>query len=84
MDTRNVITLDGARLDDLPDPVSINDLPNLEIYTVPQVAHMLNMTPGTVYQLLRNGTIPARRLGRRWLISRRRFHDWLDDLPRGA
>jgi excisionase family DNA binding protein len=84
MDTRNVITLDGARLDDLPDPVSINDLPNLEIYTVPQVAHMLNMTAGTVYQLLRNGTIPARRLDRRWLISRRRFHDWLDDLPRGA
>jgi excisionase family DNA binding protein len=27
---------------------------------------------------LRDGTIPAERVGRRWVISRRRLHAWLD------
>jgi excisionase family DNA binding protein len=63
----------------LSDSVSMSDLPRAEIYTVPQVARMLDMNLGTVYQLLRNGVIPAKRLGRRWVIPRKRFHQWLDD-----
>jgi excisionase family DNA binding protein len=74
----NVMLLDVSRVDPT-EPISVSDLPGTEIYTVAQVARMLNMNVGTVYQLLRNGAIPAKRLGRRWVISRKRFHQWLDD-----
>jgi excisionase family DNA binding protein len=74
----NVVLLDVSRVDS-SDPISMSDLPATEIYTVPQVARMLNMNLGTIYQLVRNGVIPAKRLGRRWVISRKRFHQWLDD-----
>jgi excisionase family DNA binding protein len=74
----DVIQLDVSRVDSW-DPITVSDLPGTEIYTVPQVARMLNMNLGTIYQLLRDGVIPAKRLGRRWVISRKRFHQWLDD-----
>lgn len=75
----NVVLLAGTHFD--PDePISVKDLPGSEIYTVMDVAHMLNINVGTVYQLLRNGAIPAKRLGRRWVIPRKRFHGWLDGL----
>lgn len=35
-------------------------------------------TRGVAYAGVRNGSIPATRIGRRWLIPRRRFHPWLD------
>ena len=50
-------------------------------YTVAEVAALLGLHLGGVYELLRDGTIPAERLGRRWIISRVRFHSWLDGTP---
>ncbi|MCF7550903.1 helix-turn-helix domain-containing protein [Pseudonocardia sp. WMMC193] len=47
-------------------------------YTVEQVATLLDLSRGIAYQHVRDGVIPAQRVGRRWLISRRRFHAWLD------
>ena len=47
-------------------------------YTVEEVAHLLNLSRGVAYQHVRDGLIPAERIGRRWLIPRRRFHAWLD------
>jgi excisionase family DNA binding protein len=75
----SVVRLDGSRFD-WTDPISAKDLSVQEIYTVAHVAHMLGINVGTAYQLLRNGTIPAKRLGRRWVIPRKRFHEWLDGL----
>jgi excisionase family DNA binding protein len=74
-----VMLLDEARFDPA-DPISVKDLPGLEIYTVAHVARMLSINVGTVYQLLHEGAIPAKRLGRRWVIPRKRFHEWLDGL----
>jgi excisionase family DNA binding protein len=74
-----VTLLDEACFDSA-DPISMKDLPRSEIYTVAQAARMLSISVGTVYQLLREGAIPAKRLGRRWVIPRRRFHVWLDAL----
>jgi hypothetical protein len=34
--------------------------------------------PLDTYQHIRNGVIPAERIGRRWPAPRKRFHDWLD------
>ncbi len=50
-------------------------------YTVEEVAYLLNLSRGVTYECLRDGTIPAERVGRRWVISRRRLHAWLDGLP---
>lgn len=47
-------------------------------YTVDEVARLLNLSRGVAYQHVRDGRIPAERIGRRWLIPRRRFHAWLD------
>jgi excisionase family DNA binding protein len=74
-----VMVLDGVRFDPA-DPISVKDLPDPEIYTVVQVARMLRINVGTVYPLLRDGVMPAKRLGRRWVIPRKRFHEWLDGL----
>lgn len=47
-------------------------------YTVDEVAHLLHLSRGIAYQYVRDGVIPAQRIGRRWLISRKRLHAWLD------
>ncbi|WP_214370897.1 helix-turn-helix domain-containing protein [Pseudonocardia sp. H11422] len=47
-------------------------------YTVDEVAYLLNVSRGMAYQYVRDGVIPAERIGRRWLIPRKRLHDWLD------
>lgn len=43
------------------------------------VAEMLNISVNRLYEHLQNGDIPAKKLGRRWRISTKRFFDWLDD-----
>lgn len=50
------------------------------VYTVPEVAQLLSLARGTAYALVRDGTIPALRLGGRWVVPRTRFHAWLDSL----
>jgi excisionase family DNA binding protein len=50
------------------------------VYTVKEVAYLLTLSLGNTYELIRVGTIPAYRLGRRWVIPRTRFHAWLDSL----
>ena len=52
-------------------------------YTVDEVAQLLSLSRGITYASLRDGTIPAERVGRRWVISRRRLHTWLDELSDG-
>jgi len=47
-------------------------------YTVDEVAQLLNLSRGVTYQHVRDGVIPAERIGRRWLIPRKRLHAWLD------
>src|SRR3954454_21850856 len=49
------------------------------VYTVREVAHLLSLSLGATYALVRTGGIPARRLGSRWVIPRARFEQWLDD-----
>jgi excisionase family DNA binding protein len=47
-------------------------------YTVDEVARLLNLSRGVTYQYVRDGVIPAERIGRRWLVPRKRLHAWLD------
>lgn len=54
------------------------------VYTVAEVAAMLSLSLGSTYTLIRAGDIPAKKMGARWVIPKRRFHAWLDDLPDAA
>lgn len=54
--------------------------PNKATYTVLEVAYLLNLSRGVTYQYVKDGTIPAMRVGRRWVIPRKRFAEWLDSL----
>lgn len=53
----------------------------IEVYTVAEVAHMLQLSLGGAYQLCRNEQMPAKKLGNRWVVPKKAFHKWLDDLP---
>ena len=50
------------------------------VYTVKEVARMLSLSLGGTYALVRDGTIPAHKMGNRWIVPKRRFHAWLDGL----
>ncbi len=54
------------------------------VYTVDEVAELLGLSRGLTYDLVRAGTIPAERLGRRWIIPRARLDAWLAGVERGA
>jgi excisionase family DNA binding protein len=47
-------------------------------YSVDEVAALLGIARGVAYEAVRDGSIPATRVGRRWLVPRKRFHNWLD------
>jgi excisionase family DNA binding protein len=48
------------------------------VYSVAQVAELLGLGLGLAYSLVRDGTIPARKLGSRWVIPCAVFHTWLN------
>ncbi|RIQ21859.1 helix-turn-helix domain-containing protein [Jiangella rhizosphaerae] len=50
------------------------------VYSVAEVAELLNLALGGTYALVRSGDIPARKLGGRWVIPKQVFHDWLEDV----
>jgi excisionase family DNA binding protein len=58
--------------------------PNRLTYTVTEAAYLLNLSRGLAYQYVREGIIPAERIGRRWVVPRGRFHAWLDGQQEGA
>lgn len=63
--------------------VSMNDLPQSVVYTPEQVAGMLGLARARIYKLLAAGQIPAKRLGRRWIIPRAAFDAWLNAVEKG-
>jgi excisionase family DNA binding protein len=50
------------------------------VYTVQEVAHLLGLGLSGTYLLIREGTIPAIKIGGRWLVPKSRFHAWLDGI----
>jgi len=46
--------------------------------SVGQLASMLGWSLRTTYTHLRGNRIPARQVGTRWVISRRRIEEWLN------
>jgi excisionase family DNA binding protein len=48
------------------------------VYTVAEVAALLDLSLGLTYALVRDGTIPARKLGGCWKVPKDAFHTWLN------
>ena len=46
--------------------------------TTDEVLAYLNVTPRTIYRLIRAGDIPALRVGRQWRFRRTDLDGWLD------
>jgi excisionase family DNA binding protein len=44
--------------------------------SVPEIAGRLSLGRMAVYQLLESRTIPAIRLGRRWIVTRYAYEQW--------
>src|SRR4051794_31115502 len=62
-------------------PAPVLPIGSCAVYTVTEAAELLSLSRGSAYTLVRNGQIPALKLGGRWIIPKRRFHTWLDNLP---
>ena len=48
------------------------------ILTTEEVLDYLRVTPGTIYRLIRDGELPALRIGRQWRFRRSDIDEWLD------
>jgi excisionase family DNA binding protein len=46
--------------------------------TTEQVLGYLNITPRTIYRLIRNGELPAIRIGRQWRFRRADLDRWVE------
>lgn len=44
----------------------------------PEIAAVMGIGINSVYEGLRSGEIPSLRVGRRWIVSRRRFMAWFE------
>ena len=48
------------------------------IMTVEEVSEYLRLARSTVYKLLKDEELPARKLGGRWRVSRKALEAWLE------
>ena len=48
-----------------------------EVMTVKEVADYLRLAESTVYRLVKNGSLPGRKLGGNWRFSRKNLDRWL-------
>ena len=51
----------------------------LDAYTV---AYILGLSRATTLKLLRNGTIPGTKVGRKWRVTKNNLLRWLEANPR--
>jgi excisionase family DNA binding protein len=52
---------------------------NPSVMTVSEMANYLRVHPTTIYRLLKNGKIPAFRVGSDWRFNRERIDQWRMD-----
>ena len=53
-------------------------MPRNEILTADEVAELLRIHPATLYKMIKNGDLPAFRVGSDWRFSRNSIEKWLE------
>lgn len=48
------------------------------VYTIQEVAEMLDISRSYAYELVRNGTIPVLELGKKRVIPKEKFNKWVN------
>lgn len=48
------------------------------VYTVQEVAGLLNISKSYAYELIKNGTIPVLKLGKRRVVPKEKFNNWIN------
>lgn len=48
------------------------------VYSIQEVADLLGISKSYAYELVRNGTIPVLQLGRKRVIPKEKFNDWVN------
>ena len=51
---------------------------NPDLMTIGEAAIYLGQSPRWLGDALRRGTVPGARMGLKWILSKRRLDDWLD------
>ena len=67
-------------MSDVPAPESApssSATPERATLDIPEIAHLLGCSRGTAYRAAREGRLPALRIGRRLVVPRRAFDQWL-------
>lgn len=59
----------------------MNEITPDEVMTVKEVAEYLRLAESTVYRLVKNGSLPGRKLGGNWRFSRKSLDEWLKEKP---
>ena len=49
----------------------------MEVYTIEEVAKMLKVSEQTIRALVRDGTLPAKKVGRAWRIKKTDFEAYM-------
>jgi len=47
------------------------------LMTIEEVAEYLRVHPSTVYRLVRQGALPAVKIGKQWRVDRETLEEWL-------
>lgn len=50
-------------------------------YSTEELATLIGKSLVTTYEYLNQGLIPAHRLGRHWIISKKQADEWLENAP---
>lgn len=50
----------------------------IRVYTVQELANLLRLTPQTVRRFLKEGRIPARKVGGKWLVTEEALRAYLE------
>jgi excisionase family DNA binding protein len=54
-------------------------VPDRLTYTVCETAEAIGLSVSVTYRMIRDGSLPAIRVGRRWVVPRRPLEEWLAD-----
>jgi excisionase family DNA binding protein len=53
-------------------------------YSVKEAAAVLGISPTKMYELVRSDSVPNIKFGKRFVIPKARFHDWVNDVVQGG